>query len=169
MSMLLCRAIASASILSLGLLGPVSSANADEIEVVAPTGEFCPDFAVYGSITVKGSDKILPGDRFWEHNVGTGIWTTAEFYHTFTQRSRYALVTTYDEATNDFHFTVDGRYFIVFYPGDIGPAGPVTETQAYSFAGHQTFTVDLDTSAITAYSLDGEILADICAVLAGEA
>lgn len=169
MSVLLRRAIASASILSLGLLGPLSSANADEFEVVAPAGEFCPDFTVYGSITVKGSDKVLPGDRFWEHNVGTGIWSTAEFDHTFTQRSRYALVTTYDEATNDLHFTVDGRYFIVFYPGDIGPAGPVTETQAYSFAGHQTFTVDLDTNAITAYSLDGEILADICAVLAGEA
>lgn len=168
MPVLLRRAIAAASILSVGLLGPVPSANADEFEVEVPAGDFCPGFAVLGSITVKGSEKSLPGDRFWEHNVGTGVWTNAESGQTFTQRSRYALIATYDEATNDFHVTIDGRYLIGFAAGDIGLAGPVTETQTYSVAGHQTFTFDADTNAITAYSLDGKVLADVCAVLAGE-
>lgn len=169
MSVLLRRAIAVASILSVGLLLPVSSANAEDFEVEAPAGDFCPGFAVHGSITVKGSEKILPGDRFWEHNVGTGVWTNAESGQTFTQRSRYAMVATYDEATNDFHVTIDGRYMIGFYAGDIGLEGPVTATtQTFSVAGHQTFTYDVDTDMITAYSLDGEVLADVCAVLAGE-
>jgi hypothetical protein len=44
----------------------------------------------------------------------------------------------------------------------------VTETQTYSVAGHQTFTYDVDTDAIIAYSLDGKVLADVCAVLAEE-
>lgn len=58
---------------------------------------------------------------------------------------------------------------IGFYAGDIGLEGPVSEqTQTYSVAEHQTFTFDLDTNAITAYSLDGKVLADVCAVLAGE-
>lgn len=156
------------SVLSVCLLGQVSSASADEFEVEFPPGAFCPGFAVLGDITVKGAEKMLPGGRFWEHNVGTGIWTNAESGRTFTQRSRYASVATYDDAANDLHVTVNGRYFIGFYPGETGPAGPVTETKTYSVAGHQTFTIDLDTNAITAYSLDGEILADICAVLAGE-
>ncbi|WP_458112677.1 hypothetical protein M1D88_00485 [Arthrobacter sp. R1-13] len=167
MSVLARRAIAAAAILSVVLLGPVSSANAEEFEVEVPEGEFCPGFAVLGDITVKGSEKILPGDRFWEHNVGTGVWTNAESGQTFTQRSRYALVETYDEATNDFHVTINGRFLVGFYPGEIGPAGPVTETETYSVAGHQTFTFDADTNAITAYSLDGKVLADVCAVLAG--
>ncbi|WP_461164128.1 hypothetical protein [Arthrobacter sp. R4-81] len=77
------------------------------------------------------------------------------------------MVSTYDEATNDFHVTINGRFFIGFIPGDIGPDGPVTETETYSVAGHQTFTFDADTNTITAYSLDGKVLADICAVLAG--
>lgn len=64
-------AIAIASILSAVILGPVSSANAEEI----PAGEFCPGFAVLAKFTVKGSEKTLPGDRFWEHNVGTGVLT----------------------------------------------------------------------------------------------
>jgi hypothetical protein len=74
---------------------------------------------------------------------------------------------TYDEATNDVHVTIDGRYMIGFAAGDVGLAGPVTETQTYSVGG-QTFTFDLDTNAIIAYSLDGKVLADVCAVLAGE-
>lgn len=95
MHVLIRRAIAEASILSVGLLMPVSSANADEVEV--PAGEFCPGFAVLGNTTlVTGSEKTLPGDRFWEHNVGTGVWTNAESGQTFTQRSQYALVATYD-------------------------------------------------------------------------
>jgi hypothetical protein len=49
----------------------------------------------------------------------------------------------------------------------MGPAGPVTKTETYSVAGHQTFTIDLDTMKITEYSLDGRILADVCAVLGG--
>lgn len=162
----LSRAVSVASILSVGLLVPVSSANADEF--VAPAGEFCPGFAVLGSTTVKGSDKTLPGDRFWEHNVGTGVLTNAESGQSFTQRSRYTLVSTYDEATNDFHVTIDGRFMVGFYAGDIGLEGPVTAgTETYSVAGHQTFTYDADSDRITAYSLDGEVLADVCAVLAG--
>jgi len=167
MSVLLRRAIAVASIVSLGVLGPVSTANAEEPEVEIPAGDFCP-FALLGSFTVKGSDKNLPGDRFWVHNVGTGILTNPESGETFTQRSRYALVETYDEAANVFHVTINGRFLVGFYPGDIGLAGPVTEVESYSVAGHQTFTFDADTNAITAYSLDGEVLADVCAVLAGE-
>lgn len=159
-------AIAMASILSVGLLGPVPSANAEEFEF--PAGDFCPGFAVLANVTVKGSEKTLPGDRFWEHNVGTGVLTNAESGQTFTQRSRYALTATYDEATNDVHVTINGRYMKGFAPGDIGLEGPVTETQTYSVAGHQTFTFDLDTNATTAYSLDGEVFADVCAVLAGE-
>ena len=167
MPVLLRRAIAVASILSVWLLVSVSSANADE--VVYPAGEFCPGFAVLGNITVKGSEKTLPGDRFWEHNVGTGVWTNAESGQTFTQRSRYASVVTYDEATHDFQITIDGRFMIGFYAGDIGLEGPVTEeTQTYSVVGHQTFTYDADTDKITAYSLDGKVLADVCAVLAKE-
>lgn len=168
MPMPLRRAIAAASILSLGLLGPVASANAEEFEVEVPAGDFCPGFAVQGDITVKGSEKTLPGDRFWEHNVGTGVWTKAESGPTFTQRSRYASVATYDAATNYYHVTINGRYLIGFYPGDIGLTGPVTETQSYSVAGHQTITYDVGTDAIIAYSLDGNVLADVCAVLAGE-
>ena len=57
---------------------------------------------------------------------------------------------------------------IGFYPGDIGLTGPVTETQTYSVAGRQTITFDVGTDAIIAYSLDGNVLADVCAVLAGE-
>ncbi len=165
MPVLLRRAIAAASIMSVGLLMPVSSASADEVEI--PAGEFCPGFAVLGNTTVKGSKKTLPGDRFWEHNVGTGVWTNAESGQTFTQRSQYALVTTYDEATNEFHVTINGRYMVGFYAGDIGLEGPVTKTQTYSVAGHQTFTYDVDTDAIVAYSFDGEVFADVCAVLAG--
>ena len=37
-----------------------------------------------------------------------------------------------------------------------------------SVAGHQTFTFDADTNTFVAYSLDGKVLADVCAVLAGE-
>ena len=168
MRVLLRHFISMTSVLSVCPLGQVSSASADEFEVEFPPGAFCSGFAVLGDITVKGSEKILPGDRFWEHNVGTGIWTNAESGQTFTQRFRYASVSMYDEAANDLHVTVDGRYFTGFYPGKTGPAGPVTEPETYSVAGHQTFTIDLDTNAITAYSLDGEILADIRAVLAGE-
>jgi len=168
MSVLKRRAIATASVLSVVLLGPVSSANAEEFEVEFPAGEFCPGFAVLASITVKGSEKTLPGDRFWQHNVGTGVLTNAESGESFTQRSRYALVETYVEATNDVHVTINGRYLKGFAAGDIGLSGPVTETQTYSVAGHQTFTYDLDTNTTTAYSLDGKVLADVCAVLAGE-
>lgn len=75
---------------------------------------------------------------------------------------------TYEETTNDFHVTIDGRYSNGFTAGDIGPAGPVTETQTYSVSGHQTFTIDVDTNAVVAYSLDGKVLADVCAVLAKE-
>ncbi|WP_461164129.1 hypothetical protein [Arthrobacter sp. R4-81] len=64
MSVLARRAIAAEAILSVVLLGPVSSANAEEFEVEFPAGEFCPGFAVLGDITVKGSEKTLPGDRF---------------------------------------------------------------------------------------------------------
>ena len=105
MPVLLRRAIAAASIFSVGLLGPVSSANAEEFAVEAPAGDFCPGFAVLGNITVKGSEKTLPDDRFWDHNVATGVWTNAETGRSFTQRSRYASVATYDEAANDFHDT----------------------------------------------------------------
>ena len=167
MSVLQRRAIAAAAILSVVLLGPVSSANAEEPEVEFPPGEFCPGFAVLGSFTVKGSEKILPGDRFWEHNVGTGIFTNPESGETFTQRSRYVLVATYDESANVFHVTINGRYMVGFLSGDIGPEGPVTEDKTYSVAGHQTFTYDVDTDTLV-YSLDGEVFADVCAVLAGE-
>jgi hypothetical protein len=156
MSVLLRRAIAAAAILSVVLLGPVSSANAEEFEVEFPPGEFCPGFTVLGVITVKGSEKFLPGDRFWQHNVGTGVWTNAESGQTFTQRSRYALIETYDQAANDFHVTINGRYLIGLLPDE-----------SHSVAGHQTFTFDADTNTITAYSLDGRVLADVCAVLAG--
>jgi hypothetical protein len=166
MSVLLRRAMAVASIVSLGVLGPVSTANAEEPEVEIPAGDFCP-FALLGSFTVKGSEKILPGDRFWEHNVGTGVLTNPESGETFTQRSRYALVATYDEAANVFHVTINGRFLVGFLPGDIGPEGPVTEVESYSVAGHQTFTYDVDTDTLV-YSLDGRVLADVCAVLAGE-
>lgn len=64
MPALLRRAIAVASIMSLGLLVPVSSASAEDFEVESPAGDFCPGFAVHGSITVEGSKKTLPGDRF---------------------------------------------------------------------------------------------------------
>lgn len=157
MSVLQRRAIAAAAILPFVLLGPVSGANAEEFEVEFPAGEFCPGFAVLGDITVKGSEKTLPGDRFWQHNVGTGVWTNAESGQTFTQRSRYALVETYDQAANDFHITINGRYLIGLLPDE-----------AYSVAGHQTLTFDADTNTFVAYSLDGRVLADVCAVLAGE-
>jgi len=168
MPMQLHRALAAAAILSFGHLGPVASANAEEFDVDFPAGEFCPGFAVQGDITVKGSEKTLPGDRFWNHNVGTGVWTNAESGQTFTQRSRYASVATYDAATNYYHLTITGRYLIGFYAGDIGLTGPVTETQTYSVAGRQTITFDVSTDRIIAYSLDGHVLADVCAVLAGK-
>jgi hypothetical protein len=162
------RPLVAVAILSVGFFGPIPSAIAEEFEVEFPAGDFCPGFAVLGDITVKGSEKTLPGSRFWEHNVGTGVWTNAENGQTFTQRSRYASVAIYDEAANDYHVTIDGRYLIGFYAGDMGLAGMVTETQTYSVAGHQTFTYDVDTDAIIAYSLDGKVLADVCAVLAEE-
>jgi hypothetical protein len=168
MKMVLRGAITGASVLAIGLLAPVSSANADEAHVEYPAGEFCPAFAVVGDIVVKGSEKMLPGDRLWGHAVGAGIWTKAGTSRSFTQRSRYASVVIYDEATNDVHVTIDGRYLVGFYAGDMGPLGPVTKTETYSVAGHQTFTFDLDTMTVTEYSLDGQILADVCAVLAGE-
>ena len=161
------RAIAAVSILSLGLLGPVSSASAEESDFEIPAGEFCPGFAVLGHVTVKGSEKTLPGERFWSHNVANGVWTNPESGQTYTQRSRYAAVVTYDEANNDFIVTINGRYMKGFAAGDIGLSGPVTETQTYSVAGHQTFTFDVDTNKFSTYSLDGVVLADVCAVLAG--
>ncbi|WP_043469686.1 hypothetical protein [Arthrobacter sp. Rue61a] len=157
MSVMQRRGIAVGAILPFVLLGPISGANAEEFEVEFPAGEFCPGFAVLGDITVKGSEKTLPGDRFWQHNVGTGIWTNAETGHTFTQRSRYALTETYNEEANDFRVTINGRYLIGLLPDE-----------SHSVAGHQTFTFDADTNTIVAYSLDGRVLADVCAVLAGE-
>ncbi len=161
------RALASLAILSVGFLGPVPSASAEEPEVEIPAGDFCPGFAVLGLVTVKGSEKTLPGDRSWSHNVANGTWTNAESGQTYAQRSRYAAVVTYDEANNDFLVTINGRYMKGFAAGDIGLSGPVTETQTYSVAGHQTFTYDVDTNKFSTYSLDGVVLADVCAVLAG--
>jgi hypothetical protein len=73
----------------------------------------------------------------------------------------------YDEANNDFLVTIIGRYMKGFAAGDVGLSGPVTETQTYSVAGHQTFTFDVDTNKFSTYSLDGVVLADVCAVLVG--
>ncbi|WP_454810590.1 hypothetical protein [Paenarthrobacter nitroguajacolicus] len=163
------RAIASISLLAVGLLGPISIASAEEPDVEIPAGEFCPGFAVVGHATGKeGSEKTLPGDRFWSHNVANGIWANAESGQTYTQRSRYVAVVTYDEADNDFHVTINGRFMIGFAAGDVGLTGLVTETQTFSVAGHQMFTYDVDTNRISEYSLDGVVLADVCAVLAGE-
>lgn len=160
-------AIVGASVLVVGLLAPVSSANAGE-QFEFPAGEFCPDFAVLQDILgVKGGEKTLPGDRMWGHAVGTGIITNLDNGQSFTQRSRYAAVTTYDEATNDVHVTINGRYLVGLYAGDMGPQGPVTETEVFSVVGHQAFTIDLDIMTITEYSLNGQIVADVCAVLAG--
>lgn len=77
-------------------------------------------------------------------------------------------VVTYDETNNDFHVTINGRYMIGIATSDVGLSGLVTETQTFSVAGHQTFTYDVDTNRVTAYSLDVTVLADVCAVLAGE-
>jgi hypothetical protein len=157
--------VTGAAVLAFVLLGPTGSANAEEVEF--PAGEFCPGFAVLGSFTVKGSEKTLPGVRLWEHNVGTGILTNADTGRTFTQRSQYTSVETFDTTTNEYRRTINGRFMVGISAGQVGPDGPVTEDKTYSLTGHQTFTYDVDTDA-AGYYFSGTIFADVCAVLAGE-
>ena len=174
------RAAARSSVVAvwvtLGLL-PVPGAGAHgggtaepPESVFAPAGEFCPSFDVTGDFShpFRGSQIMFKDGRDVTHGVGTGTWTNAETGESFVQRSRYMLVERYVEEANDVQVEITGRFMIGFLPGDIGLDGSVVpEISTYSVVGHQTFTLDLDTFLITAYALDGQVIADICAVLAG--
>jgi hypothetical protein len=84
----------------------------------------------------------------------------------FVQVSRNRDIT-FDAAANDALVETSGRIFITFLPGDQGPFGEVEDPGLLlSVIGHQSFTLDLDANAITAYSLDGQAT-DICALLSG--
>ena len=140
-------------------------ANADEGEF--PAGEFCPSFAVLGDSNARGSARTFSDGRTMSHTVGTGILTNAETGQTFTQRSMYSATEWYDAAANLWHVTINGRFMVGFYAGDAGPGGTtMTETTTWSVAGHQTITVDAATGHFTSYTLDGQIIADVCAELA---
>jgi hypothetical protein len=92
--------------------------------------------------------------------------TNLETGDSFVQVSRYRDIT-FDAAANDAFIETSGRIFITFLPGDQGPFGEVKSPGLLlSVIGHQSFTLDLDANAITAYSLDGQAT-DVCALLSG--
>lgn len=135
-------------------------------EVALSAGGACP-FVVHGDRTFWTTAKALPGDGQRSHPVGTGTWTNPVTGVSFTRDPRFSGgVHSYDAASNDVHGTTDAQVLIWFYPRDVGPAGvPVTQVETYILDGHMRYTLDLDTNTYTEFTFNGQVFADICAVL----
>jgi hypothetical protein len=136
----------------------------------APAGEVCPSFGVIATPDrhARSTTTVFANGREVTNAVASPTLTNADTGQSVVQRSRYIMVVTTDEETGDTNVEIDGRFFVRFFPGDVGPGGTVmTEVKTLSVVGHQAFTVDHETFAITAYSLDGQIIRDLCEVLAG--
>jgi hypothetical protein len=100
------------------------------------------------------------------HGNSNPVLVNLETGDSFQQKTRAKVTETVDPATNELLVQISGRVFINLFPGDQGPFGEVQAPGAVlSVIGHQVFTVDLDTEVVTSYSLDGRVVADICAEL----
>ncbi|MGH3507526.1 MAG: hypothetical protein ACRDO2_10020 [Nocardioidaceae bacterium] len=140
-------------------------------EFFIPAGEGCPDFGVHGEgihhtriVHTQFSDG-----REVTNTSATIALTNVETHQTVEQLSRYMSVTTVDPDAGDLLVEIHGRFFVAFWPGDIGPDGStiVTESMLLSVVGHQTFTLDAETGAFVDYELDGQVVFDVCAALSG--
>lgn len=171
--------LAAAAALAGALLLAAPAANADrpirtEIppgEFLLPAGEGCADFDVHVAAIhhTRAANTQFSDGRVVTNASATIAMTNVATGQSVEQRSRYMHVTTIDPDTGDLLVEVHGRFFIAFYPGDIGPDGStvVSENMLLSVVGHQTFTLDPETEVIKAYHLNGQILADLCAALSG--
>lgn len=135
-----------------------------------PAGEGCPDFAVDGSPSEKARRTVtqFADGRVVTHGSAVVTLTNANTGTSFTQNSHYMLTDTVDLEAGKLFTEIHGRIFVAFWPGDIGPDGSVlTEPTLLSLVGRQTITMDLETFAFESYSLNGQVLDDVCGVLAG--
>ena len=131
---------------------------------VTPAGQACAfDVAGYPTSgfeaqTVFSDGRVLDSIRVkgYYENVGTGAryWIN----DTFTE------LDVYDAATNTIVITTSGQFETLFWPGDAGPFGPVTNATMYRFFGTTTNTVDLTANRTAAFSWSGQIV-DVCAQL----
>jgi hypothetical protein len=99
---------------------------------------------------------------------GNPTLTNLESGATFAHRARYHVTDTYDPGSNSVTSVVTGQIILGFWPGDQGPYGVVSYPGlVLRVTGIARETLDLDTFAITNFSLEGTVTDDVCAVLAG--
>ena len=109
------------------------------------------DFSDGREVTIVNADQILTN-----LDSGVSIGTMARFHQTDT----------YYPATNAISSVAVGRFNIDLIPGDQGPYGEVAEPGLFvSFVGWIEITIDADTGVVTAFSIQGQVTGDLCALL----
>jgi hypothetical protein len=138
-------------------------------EFVIPAGFGCsfdvvvspPDPPPTVTVTEFSDGRVM---RFFN---GYPIMTNAETGESIVHHSRYQAMETYDALTNQVHGLSDGTVFAWFFPGDVGPSGEIIGDGGalLSLTGHIEYTLDVDTFVTTSFELDGQVNADLCALL----
>jgi hypothetical protein len=109
------------------------------------------DFSDGREVRIVNADQIVTN-----LDTNASIGTMARFQETDT----------YDPATNAISSVAVGRFNIDLFPGDQGPYGEVAEPGLFvSFIGWSEITIDADTGVVTAFSMQGQVTGDLCALL----
>lgn len=84
---------------------------------------------------------------------------------TFTEHSVSHRFEWFDAAAGVWRGQINGQFIFAFYPGDIGPLGPVAAPgQGYYMTGIAWYTWDPNTEHISEFSYQGSFV-DVCAAL----
>lgn len=94
-------------------------------------------------------------------------FTNLDSGNSIVWHSSYVATDTYYPDENVGTFDVNGRFFVTFFPGDVAFGEVVGDDGVMlGIKGHLQVTYSLDTFAVTSSSLDGSVVADLCALLA---
>jgi len=147
---------------------PVRTSIHYEPGLVFPAGQACSfDVGVQPSRNAFTTLTEFSDGHIQVHTNAKPTFTNLENGTSIVWHSAYALTETYDPATNLGTDAVHGRLWVTFYRGDV-VFGEVLEEDVIflGIEGHLRVTFDLDTFAVTASSLDGRVVADLCSLLA---
>ncbi len=122
-------------------------------------------FAELAEVRVGGIDWEFSDGRLVSVNVADIQITNLDTGTSYLQKSRYHSTTTILPDGKEL-VEIDGRFWVAFVEGDVGPDGQVVGPGGaeYFVSGRQTFVYDPKRDAITSYSLTGEAT-DACEIL----
>lgn len=131
---------------------------------VIPAGQGC-SFDVRGVPTSGHEAQTVFSDTEWMNQIHVkGYYENMDTGAIYWVNDTWSERDVYDPTTNIDVVTTSGQVDTMFWPGDVGPFGPVTTATMYRFTGTTTNTVDFNLNRTVAFSWSGRVT-DLCAAL----